>query len=234
MRCIVLVGLMAVSTVAMAGELETYRVERGVQIPLSLMNDVSTKNAVAGDAIYLRTTFPVVAEGRVVIPPGSWVTGTITEVRRARHGQRRGELHIRFDSLLLTNGVSRALHGDLGAHPAVGPESDKTAAANTITRSGLAGATIGPIAQIASGSLGYAGVIGGAAAGAGAAAIFVLASRGREASILRDSVVVMVLNEPLRFSASDLHFSNSDRRDPDRENWNRAKMECDGQALAFP
>ncbi len=213
MRCIGLVVLMTVSVAAMAGEPEMYRVERGVQIPLSLMNDVSTKNAIPGDAIYLRTTFPVVAEGRVVIPPGSWVTGTITEVRRARHGQRRGELHVRFDSLLLTNGVSRALRGDLGAHPAVGPEIDKAAAANAIVRSGLTGATIGPIAQIASGSFGHTGVIGGAAAGAGAAAIFVLASRGHEASILRGSVVVMVLSEPLTFSASELHFSS--RRDPD-------------------
>lgn len=209
MRCIGLVVLMAVSVMAMAmaGEPGTYRVERGVQIPLSLMNDVSTRNAIPGDAIYLRTTFPVVAGGRVAIPPGSWVTGTITEVRRARHGQRRGELHVRFDSLLLTNGVSRALRGDLGAHPAVGPESDKAAAVNAIARSGLTGATIGPIAQLASGSFGYTGAIGGAAAGAGVAAIFVLVSRGHEASILKGSVVVMVLNEPLTFSESELHFS---------------------------
>lgn len=207
-------ALMAVTVAAMAGEPETYRLERGVQIPLSLMNDVSTKTALVGDPVYLKTTFPVVSEGRIVIPPGSWVTGTIVEARRAKTGQRRGELLVRFDALLLTNGVSHKLDGDLGRHPITGAERDQAAAAKIIGTFSTTGAAIGPIAQIASGSLGYAGLIGGAAAGAAAGAVFVLASRGHEASVLRGSVVVMVLDEPLTFSASELNFR--DRPGPGR------------------
>jgi hypothetical protein len=196
--------------IATASEPGTYQVERGVQIPLSLVNDVSTANSIAGDAIFLRTAFPVASEGRMVIPPGSWVTATITEVKRARRGQRRGELHVRFDSLLLANGVSRKLHGDLGApHRVVGAAPDKIAAARTIGVMATTGASVGPIAQIASGSFGYGGLIGGAAAGAAAGAVLVLTARGAEARIARGSLVVMVLDEPLTFSAAELDFSGA-------------------------
>jgi len=207
MRCNALSGLMLAPLLTMAGEPGTYQVDRGVQIPLSLMNDMNTAQSIAGDHIFLRTTFPVVSGGRMAIPPGSWVTGTITEVKRARRGQRRGELQVRFDSLLLPNGVSRNLHGDLGAHGVVGAESDKTAAANTIVHSALTGATIGPIVQIGSGSFGYSGTITGAAVGAAAGAALLLSGRGAQAKIARDTVVVMVLEEPLTFSASELDFS---------------------------
>src|SRR4051794_8718486 len=106
MRCNALSGLMLVPLMTMAGEPGTYQVDRGVQIPLSLMNDVNTAQSIEGDHIFLKTTFPVVSGGRLAIPPGSWVTGTITQVKPARHGQRHGELEVRFDSLLLPNGVS--------------------------------------------------------------------------------------------------------------------------------
>lgn len=208
MRCSGLAALIAVPVMAaMAGEPETFRVERGAQIPLVLMNDISTRNAIPGDAIYLRTTFPVASEGRVVVPPGSWVMGTITEVGRARRGQRRGELHVRFDTLQLANGVTHALHGDLGAHQIVGEEHDRAATERAISRYGSMGARIGPIAQIASGNFGYAGLIGGAAAGAAAGVALVLTERGREAILPRGSAVVMVLSEPLTFSRSELRFN---------------------------
>jgi DNA-binding transcriptional regulator YhcF (GntR family) len=179
-------AMMLISLVAMAGEPENYRIDRGVQIPLSLMNDVSTKNAAVGDPVYLRTTFPVVSGGRMAIPPGSWVTGTITEVRRARRGQHGGQLQIRFDFLLLANGVRRGLRGNLGAHPAVGAERDKAGAAKTIVLLAATGAVIGPMAQLTSGNFGYGGAVGGAAAGAAAGAILVLAGRGPEVRIVRE------------------------------------------------
>ena len=52
----------------------------GTRIPLGLINSISTKNAAEGDRVYLETVFPIMANGRIVIPPGSWVSGTVTEV----------------------------------------------------------------------------------------------------------------------------------------------------------
>ena len=59
---------------------KTFEVEPGTHIPLSLINSVSTKHAAAGDRVYLETVFPILSGGRIVIPPGSYVMGTITNV----------------------------------------------------------------------------------------------------------------------------------------------------------
>ena len=52
---------------------KNFEVEPGTHIPLSLINSVSTKHAAAGDRVYLETVFPILAGGRIVIPPGSYV-----------------------------------------------------------------------------------------------------------------------------------------------------------------
>jgi type IV secretion system protein VirB10 len=84
-----------------------YTVQTGTRIPLGLINSVSTKHSAAGDRIYLETVFPIVIDSHIVIPPGSYVTGTVTEVKRPGRVKGRGELYVRFDSLTLPNGVTR-------------------------------------------------------------------------------------------------------------------------------
>src|SRR5208337_4822149 len=90
-----------------AAQPRAYSVEPGTKILLNLINSISTRSAAVGDRVYLETAFPVLADGRIVIPPGSYVTGTITQVKRAGKVKGRAELFIRFDSLTLTNGVTR-------------------------------------------------------------------------------------------------------------------------------
>src|SRR5690242_13061152 len=84
-----------------------YTVEPGTHIPLSLINSVSTKNSIVGDRVYLETVFPILVDGKIVIPPGSYVAGTITDVQRPGKMKGRGEFHLRFDSLTLPNGTTR-------------------------------------------------------------------------------------------------------------------------------
>src|ERR1700687_3966176 len=93
---------------------KSFQVERGTRIPLSLINSVSTKNAAPGERVYLETVFPILGDSRIVIPPGSWVIGTITEVKRPGKVKGRGEFHLRFDSLTLPNGVTRDFRGRIG------------------------------------------------------------------------------------------------------------------------
>ena len=47
----------------------------GTRIPLSMINSVSTKTAVSGERVYLESVFPILVNGHVVIPPGSYVAG---------------------------------------------------------------------------------------------------------------------------------------------------------------
>ena len=84
-----------------------YTVDTGTRIPLGLINSVSTKHSEAGDRVYLETVFPIVIDGHIVIPPGSYVTGTVSEVKRPGRVKGRGELYVRFDTITLPNGVTR-------------------------------------------------------------------------------------------------------------------------------
>ena len=67
-----------------------YVIKPGTRIPLSLINSVSTKSAAEGDRVYLETVFPIVLDGRIVIAPGSYVAGTVTQVKRPGRVKGRG------------------------------------------------------------------------------------------------------------------------------------------------
>ena len=69
-----------------------YVIQPGTRIPLSMINSVNTKNSAAGDRVYLQTVFPILAGGKIVIPPGSYVQGTVTEVKRPGRVKGRGML----------------------------------------------------------------------------------------------------------------------------------------------
>ena len=84
-----------------------YTVQTGTKVPLCLINSISTKHSAVGDRVYLETAFPVLAGGRIVVPVGSYVAGTVTQIKKPGRAKGRGELYIRFDSLTLPNGFYR-------------------------------------------------------------------------------------------------------------------------------
>ena len=87
-----------------------------------MINSVNTKNSAAGDRVYLQTVFPILAGGKIVIPPGSYVEGTVTEVKRPGRVKGRGSLYVRFDSLTLPNGVTREFRARVGSLDGRGDE----------------------------------------------------------------------------------------------------------------
>jgi len=195
-----------------------YLVEPGTRIPLSLINSISTKHSAPGDRLYLETAFPIVIDGRMVIPPGSYVAGTVTDVKRPGRVKGRGELHVRFDSLTLPNGVTRDFRARIGgldgrggeeldrAEGRVKSEGNKSGDARTVGEATAAGASVGVIAGHAAGRTGTgAGV--GAAAGAAAGLVGVLLSRGPDAILAKGSTIEMVLDRSLKFTEEELDFS---------------------------
>src|SRR5215469_8613787 len=99
----------------LAQEAPSFTVETGTKMPLALINSVSTKHSAEGDRVYLETVFPVLVNGRIVVPVGSWVTGTVTQVKKPGRVKGRGELYVRFDSLTLPNGVTRDFRARIGS-----------------------------------------------------------------------------------------------------------------------
>ncbi len=194
-----------------------YVVEPGTKIPLSLLNSVSTKHSAEGDRIYLETVFPIMVGGRVIIPPGSYVAGTVTQVKRPGRVSGRGELYVRFDSLTLPNGVTRDFRARIGAMDGraseeldrsegkIKSEGNKGGDARSVAEAAAAGASIGVIAGGAGGGHYGMGAGIGAAAGAGAGLMGVLLSRGPDAVLAKGSTLEMVLDRPVKFQASELY-----------------------------
>lgn len=197
-----------------------YTVESGTRIALGLINSVSTKHSSAGDRIYLETVFPIVIRNHIVIPPGSYVTGTVTEVKRPGRVKGRGELYVRFDSITLPNGVTREFKSRVGGIDARGNEkldkkegmikgdSNKGGDAKTVGEGAAAGASIGAIAGAAAAHSGMGAGIGGAA-GAAAGLMGVLLTRGPDAVLAKGSTIEMILDRSLVFAAAEVNFTAS-------------------------
>lgn len=203
-------------------ETVVYTVPEGTKIPLQLINSVSTKTAAVGDRVYLQTNFPILSGGRIVIPPGSYVTGTLTQVKRGGRVKGRAELFVRFDSLTLPNGVTRDFRAAIntldGSNPGrvdktegkVEGDSNKGGDAVKVGEAAAWGTMIGGVASRTGTGAGI-----GAAAGAAAGLVGVMLSRGPDAILERGSTVEMVLDRSLKFEESELEgLSPASRRLP--------------------
>jgi hypothetical protein len=223
LRPLIALTLLAVSLAAQeppTAKPEGYTLTPGTRVPLSLINSISTKHSQLGDRVYLETAFPVLANGRIVIPVGSWVAGTVTEVKKPGRVKGRGELYIRFDTLTLPNGVTRDLRSRMDTMDAsstgeldrtegkVKSEGNKAGDLKTVAETTGAGASVGAIAGNAAGH-GALGLGVGAAAGVAGGLIYTLMSRGPDATIAKGSTLEMVLDRPIVFDENDVNFSNA-------------------------
>ena len=197
-----------------------YTVDPGTKIPLNLINSISTKNAAEGDRVYLETVFPVLSNGKIIIPPGSYVAGTVTEVKRPGRVHGRGELYVRFDSLTLPNGVTRDFRARIGGldgraneeldktEGKIKSEGNKAGDLKTVAEGAGIGASVGSIAGATAGHVGMGAGIG-AAAGATAGLIGVLMSRGPDAVLAKGTTIEMVLDRQLEFDSKEVDFTNA-------------------------
>src|SRR5216683_7581219 len=152
-----------------------YTVDLGTRIPLSLINSITTKHAAEGDRIYLETVFPIMVDGKIVIPPGSYVAGTVTQVKRPGRVKGRGEIYLRFDSLTLPNGVTRDFRARVGqldgrateeldkTEGKIRSEGNKGGDVRTVAEGAAGGASVGAIAGSVAGHAGMGADVGAAA-----------------------------------------------------------------------
>ena len=194
-------------------------VPRGTRVPLVLINSISTKNSAAGDLVYLESVYPVVIQGRILIPPGTYVSGTVTHVKRPGRIKGKGELFLRFDNMILPNGTIRDFTARIGALDGRSPEGfdrdegkitsepDKGGDAGTVAQTTAAGTSVGAIAGAVGGRAGM-GIGIGAAAGAAAGLATILATRGPEALLEKGTQLDMVLDRDLHFTEAEVTFDN--------------------------
>jgi hypothetical protein len=193
-----------------AGKIE---VPSGTHIPLVLHNSISTRSARPGDPVYFETLFPIMIDGKVVIPAGSYVSGEVTESKRPGRVKGRGELMIKLTTLILPNAYMVNLNAvpsnaGTGGNETTDSEgkiigdSEKGHDAGTIAKTTAAGAGIGGIATRSGSGVGI-----GAAAGAAVGLAAVLLTRGPDAEMPRGSTVEAVIDRSIYLEADKVQFT---------------------------
>src|SRR5271155_1114318 len=191
----------------------TINVPGGTHIPLVLHNAVSTRSARPGDPVYFETLFPVMIDGKVVIPAGSYVSGEVTESKRPGRVKGRGELMIKLTTMILPNAYMvnlNAVPGGVGtggnettdSEGKIVGDSEKGHDIGTIAKTTAAGAGIGGVATRTGSGVGI-----GAAAGAAVGLAAVLLTRGPDAEMPRGSTVEAVIDRSLYLDADKVQFT---------------------------
>ncbi len=197
-------------------------VPAGTVFPVVLNTYLNTRNTQAGDPFYADTTYPIWIQQRLVIPRGSIVKGVVTQVERPGTFRGKGRMAIKFETILLPNGVERELIADF--HGIHGPGAEKIdRKTETVEQggSGNAGSDLGTVV----GTAGQGAMIGGIAsrggakgagigAGAGAATgvAIVLLSRERNLVLEPGTQLDLQLSQPLRFAYGEIIFSDAQIR----------------------
>lgn len=190
-------------------------VPSGTHLPLVLHNAVTTRSAKPGDPVYLETLFPIMADGHVVIPAGSYVSGEVTEAKRPGKVKGTGEIMIKLNTLILPNGYMVNLNASPGGSAGTGGnesvdnegrikgDTDKTGDIGTVATTTATGAAIGGLASRTPAGAGI-----GAGIGAAAGLLAVLLTRGPEAELPRGTTLEAVLDRPIYLDADKVQFTS--------------------------
>jgi hypothetical protein len=198
-------------------------VPEGTLICISLNEYLNTKSSQVNDRFYAETVYPVWIQQRQVIPRGSMIRGTVTEVVRPGKVKGKGKLALRIDDILLPNGVNRPLVAVFqGLH---GPGEEKLERkTESVEGGGSGGADVGTVANPAAtgaiiGAVTGGGKGAGIGAGVGAAAglATILFSRGSDLVLYPGTRFDLTLRQPLQFSLGEINFTESELNKTNRE-----------------
>jgi hypothetical protein len=193
------------SCFALAVAVSATEIPQGSHLLLRMENSLSTRTAKEGDYVYLRSASPIVVDGRIIVPVGSYVQGVVAESKRSGRVSGRAELAIRLETLTLAQGqvVKFAPHlnsvdsGDSG-QKVTGTEN-KVEQAPTVGKDAAriailtgTGASIGGIADRS-----WTGAGIGAAAGSAVGLATVLLTRGKEVELRQGSTLDVVFDRPI-------------------------------------
>src|SRR5260370_25525897 len=79
-------------------------IPKGTHVLLRMMNSISTRTAAEGNQVYLQTATPVAINGQIVIPPGTYVQGSVSRAKRSGRVKGRAELGLRLETMTLAGG----------------------------------------------------------------------------------------------------------------------------------
>ena len=133
----------------------------GTEMTVRLEQSLSSRTARVEDRFDATVARPVYVDGRIVVPDGSRVQGTVTVVERAQRPARGGRLNLSFDRLLLDDGTT----ADLSAR--IVQVKEDIGSGGTLKQGAIAAAIGGILGKVIGGTKGaIVGVLLGGAGGA--------------------------------------------------------------------
>ena len=157
---------------------------------LQVDTPLSSERARIEDRVEARVTRDVLAEGRVAIPAGSRVIGSVTLVERGGKVKQPARLGVRFHTLVLADGREIPLRTEPVYREGESPAGES---ARKIGGAAIGGAILGAIIGGGKGA-----VIGGATGAAGGSAV-VMAGDRNAATLAPGTVVTVRLSAPATF-----------------------------------
>lgn len=157
-------------------------------IGLQLDSSLSSERAQIEDRVDARVTRDVTAGGRVAIPAGSRVVGSVTLVERGGKIKERARLGVRFHTVVFADGTELPIKTDPVFREGDSPSGES---ARKIGGAAAGGAIIGAILGGGKGA-----VLGGAAGAAGGTAATMAGDRN-PASLSAGTVITVRLTDPV-------------------------------------
>jgi hypothetical protein len=198
-------------------------IPEGTVISIVLTEYLNTNSTQVNDRFYAETVYPVWIQQRQIIPRGSFIRGTVTEVVRPGKVKGKGKLALRIDDIRLPNGVDRPLFAVFQGIHGAGDETMERKS-ETVQGSGSGTTDVGTIVGPTStgaiiGAVGGGGKGAGIGAGVGAAygLVSVLFSRGPKLVLLPGTRFDLVLRQPLKFSYGETNFTEAELNRAPRE-----------------
>jgi hypothetical protein len=200
-----------------AAPTEKIVVPSGTRLAVYLENGISTRSAKPGDSVYLRTSFPITENNRIVIPVGSYLRGEILESKRPGRVKGKGELRMRLNMLIFPNGYTINLNAaprsaDSGGKETMDSEGKVSSSGGkgrdvpTIIRTTAETTGVGTALGAISGGAKGAGIGAGIGALVGIAAIML--TRGPDAHLPRGSTLDLVLEHDVSLDASQIQYKD--------------------------
>jgi type IV secretion system protein VirB10 len=189
----------------------------GTKIPICLKNTISTKANHEGDPIYAETTFPVVLNEHILIPPGTYVQGKISSIKPAGHIRGRAEVLVHFTTLIYPSGYTVMLPGSIENAPGVdkGKVKDKEGTIQADSNKGKTAATIA--APAAEGGLtgavihGGEGALIGAGIGGAVGTVIAALTRGNEVKMPPGTTLEVVLQRDVQVDGNRIGATTAQR-----------------------
>jgi len=189
-------------------------VPAGTAIKANVTMPLSSATMTVGQAVSLSLNSDFYYDGKLVAPAGSYVSGTVVEASKAKHGSMNGKLCVRFNMVTTPYGtqipISAVIRTDDSTGVLVGgTKMDVTKDyAKDLAIGSAAGAVSGVVfGALAGGSIGRGAALG-TAVGAGGGLAKSVWDKGNDVEIPAGASIDLMLTQPMTVSVPSYQFEN--------------------------